>query len=710
MIQPTITSDPNQQPVNSTALALLTGTPPSPGTSPQLAGLLPQESEVRAILAINCLDSANVTTSQASTCAQSNCPDSANATTSQASTCGQSIVEQLPVVLDNTISHAEDSLINVTDVLRAVHFLYENTDATQILEDRIRSVFFDADAAGSALLVYLTDLFRSTPARKAVGEILSGSRRQFNWWLTYITLWLRQAGIQDTPDTRLLFWNSTHFSDNEQAFFTHLKWVIFTVLTCKLDPGAASVSIDGIIYARPTSTLAATLAQPPALPATRVTVPPVILQEVTFASSPTPADIGAQISLAITASLATLFAGLAATHTSAPAPQTVPASLPPHPARVPAPLRRGPVPTRGPTASLASCASSFSDGSESESEGTAQSPGSDSDTSFLSGEDGSLPPVQSPSARLLALDAICGTNYKYWTSSTWVTLEKTASLIYLLGGILICKTSGAALIASMASSKDRGLSPFATRMVLGTFDSRDNFDLLATSLTYLIPQSPSELRHRLEAEEAEHEGIESPLAYQMLRGLTNLSKFLRTRIVVDIVKQPKQQVTNCAYTVMFMIAMVNRAVLLEDPSILSHESIAGTWDRQIRPLLQDVPSSAILASAAQVLGLRCSAPACGQLGALPGLACPRGCMFSQHSTQSYPATPEGYGAALAIHLAKLGHPPTYRALALDHATFRKTAAFAELGPVAAEKGRGWKEILSQTATDQSSVILPSESS
>ena len=312
-------------------------------------------------------------------------------------------------------------------------------------------------------------------------------------------------------------------------------------------------------------------------------------------------------------------------------------------------------------------------------------------------------------AKLVATDAIFSTNYRFWTSSTWVTLEKTASLLYLLGGVLICKTSGAALIVSMASNKDRGLSPFATRMVSGTFDDRDNIDLLATSLTYLIPQSPSEIRHRLEAEEAEHEGIESPLAYQMLRGLTNLSKFLRTRLVVDVVKQAKQQVTNCAYTVMFMIAMVNRAVLLEDPSILSHESIAGTWDRQIRPLLQDVPSSAILASAAQVLGLRCSAPACGQLGALPGVGCPRECPQSNANRGSPRANPVGYAPAFSKHLSKLGNPSTYRANARDHENFRKTAAFKELGP-AVEKVRGWKETLAQTASDQSAVILPAESS
>ena len=66
MIHPTTVSALNPQPIPSTALALANGTPPSQGTSPHSAGLLPQESGVRATIAIDCLDSANATTSRVS--------------------------------------------------------------------------------------------------------------------------------------------------------------------------------------------------------------------------------------------------------------------------------------------------------------------------------------------------------------------------------------------------------------------------------------------------------------------------------------------------------------------------------------------------------------------------------------------------------------------------------------------------------------------
>ena len=682
------------------------------------------------------------------------------------------------IVLDSSIDHPEDTAFVTMDVINAALLILQSSTASAQILNRIRASAGQSFTSPRDLLAFVQNTLQDQGARMAVGELFDGSRRRKFWWTHLFASWFAADTSPLAANmTHMLGWDEAMFNGDEHAFFVHVKWVIFTVCSALLTQPFESVSLGANVletsawaslYSSDIDNSAADTLQSSSveLPASLVIPPtlvttsmvPTLVSPTLRPTTPTPTQLnpGARIpvsqvsaSVPVPVSLSTLSqspsvpsAGLSASEVSAliqaecskmlgsilaevrkgQSPDPVAGAPQTRTGRVPKPRTRTVVvaPLTG-EPPVMSFASTFSGDSLEESEEHVDDDISDS--SHESEDDMSFSETKksSPSGRLSSPLAkvdnrVVEANQAFW-SKDFPLPERVVQFIYTFGGLTLMRSSGAGILVTVLKKKDSIISTFSTKLFCGSFDNRSFLDVMLVPTEIIIPQSTKEIERSFAAEEMEHEDLTSSLAQSMLRGLQRLAKFIHQKLVYDVEPDKKHKVTNLAHTVVFIITMMNRAVFQSDPTLLSVASLTTLWERFIRPRLLEHPTGAQLATAAQLLVLRCSG--CGQIGSLPGVGCLRSCAEFK---ASIPTKPKGKGGisgmpgyAAAFEIYRAAQPKSATAGFPMHLSFQLTPAGIKFVSAFNTSSRAqdkvtptlWKDVLAVTAGNQEKVELPS---
>lgn len=680
-------------------------------------------------------------------------------------------------ILDSLVSYSDDTTYVAIDVINAARLILQSSSATANILARIRASAGQSFVSTHEFLDFIQNTLKDQGARMALGELFDGSRRRKIWWTHLITNWFPSDMEFISANMSVLGWDETRFSGDEQAFFVHFKWVIITVCSAVLVQPFTSVSLDSVmlevsdwaaIYssAIPSSPMSIPTVRPvsprllpvippavnmtsmiptsviptspPTTPVSVTLVPPQVSTVAPVVPLPgnsgllpppvlvlpiTPAVLSAaEISALVQAECSKMLGSILDEVRKSRSPDPVIKEPTVKTGRFPKPRGRTVVvaPSTGEPPVL-SFASTFSGDSLEDTEEpvnddiSASSRESDDDMSFSESKKSS--PLGRLSSPLSKVDnRVVEANQTFWCKD-FPLPERVVQFIYVFGGLTLMRSSGAGILVTVLKKKDSIISTFSTKLFCGSFDTRSFLDVMLVPTEIIIPQSTKEIERSFAAEEMEHEDLRSPLAQSMLRGLQRLAKFIHQKLVYDIDPDRKHKVTNLAHTVVFIITMMNRAVFQSDPSILSVESLTTLWERFIRPRLLEHPTGAQLATAAQLLVLRCTG--CGQIGSLPGVGCLKSCAEFKASIPTKPKGKSGIsgmpGYSAAFESYRAAQPKSATAGFPMHLAFQLTPAGIKFVSAYNTSSRAqdkvtptlWKDLLAVTAGNQEKVELPS---